>query len=255
MQQTMISKDKWIRRFRAQPNAGMRLFCFPYAGGSSVIYQGWQEAFPNLEISAIELPGHGVRFQETPLVRMEPIVDALVTALPLDRPYAFFGYSLGARVAFELTRRLRRDRRQEPLHLFAAASPAPHIIDEDPPKHLLPEPEFLAALRKLGGTPEEALNQPELMELVSKVLRADFAVLETYRCEPDAPLSCPLTVFGGHEDHEVPFEELEAWKIHTTGAFALRMFAGGHFFLRQERTALLSAVSGILSGGAASASV
>jgi medium-chain acyl-[acyl-carrier-protein] hydrolase len=161
-------------------------------------------------------------------------------------PFAFFGHSMGAGIAFELSRRLRRLGGIEPTHLFVSGRRAPHMPDADRPLHRLPDAEFIDELRRLNGTPAEVLDHPELMEMMLPLLRADFSVSETYTCEPRPSLSCPLTVFGGTRDHHAGPGTLEGWREHTVGRFDLRMFEGDHFFINTEQTQVLRALDGAL---------
>jgi len=157
-----------------------------------------------------------------------------------DLPFAFFGHSMGSLISFELARRLRRERQQEPIHLFVSGRSAPQLPDEEPPAHNLPEPEFLEELRRLNGTPKEALAYPELMQILIPILRADFSVCETYIYTEEPPLACPISAFGGTQDSDVSREDMEAWRRQTRASFTLRMFSGDHFFLHSAEEQLLT---------------
>jgi medium-chain acyl-[acyl-carrier-protein] hydrolase len=161
----------------------------------------------------------------------------------LMRPFAFFGHSMGALIGFELTRYLRCQGALLPMQLFVSAHRAPHLPDPKPPIYDLPDAQFLEELRLLNGMPGEVLENAELMELMLPLLRADFAIAETYAYTDDAPLSCPISAFGGLEDDEVSQEETAAWRKQTLNAFTLRMLPGDHFFLFKQRSALLQAIS------------
>jgi 4'-phosphopantetheinyl transferase len=145
---------------------------------------------------------------------------------------------MGALVAFELARRLRRDGRPGPRHLFVSGRMAPQFRKGDP-CHALPEPQFREELRRLGGTPHEVLEHPELMRVLVPMLRADFAVCETYVHNPAEPLDCPITAYGGLEDDAVRPDQLEGWAAHTRAGFHLRMLPGNHFFLHSAEARLL----------------
>jgi surfactin synthase thioesterase subunit len=136
-------------------------------------------------------------------------------------------------VSFELARRVRRQYGAHPVHLFVSAGRAPQVPHRGPPIHTLPEKEFLAELRRLNGTPSELLDHQELMEIMLPLLRADFAVYETYVYSSEPPLNCPISAFGGLQDDRVNDGELEAWRAQTSGSFSLQMFPGDHFFLNQ----------------------
>ncbi|MCI0529785.1 MAG: thioesterase domain-containing protein, partial [Nitrospira sp.] len=176
---------------------------------------------------------------------LSPLVQVIAQALfpYLDKPFAFFGHSMGALVSFELTRHLRRQYRLGPVHLFVSGHHAPQIPDPDPPVHTLPEPAFLEELSRLNGTPKEVLEHTELMHLMLPTLRADFAVCETYTYTTEPPLDCPISAYGGLQDLEVSRDSLEAWQVQTRTSFSLRMFPGDHFFLHTAQPLLLRVLS------------
>ena len=233
--------NPWINYVKPNPSASLRLFCFPCAGGNSYIFRPWSDRLPKtIEICPIELPGRGFQLKSTPFNQIEPLVKAIATAiLPyLNKPFAFFGHSMGGLVSFELARFIRREYNLETVHLFISGRRAPQVKDSKPPIHDLPQAEFIQELRKLNGTPEAVLNNDELMELLVPILRADFAVLENYNYAPEAPLNCPISVFGGLQDREVKLEELEAWREQTVGSFSLKMLSGDHFFIHSSQSLL-----------------
>lgn len=243
--------DSWIIRRKPSPQARLRLFCFPYAGGGVSIFRAWSDTLPaDVEVCPLQFPGRGTRLMEPPFTQLSPLVQALAEALfpLLDKPFAFFGHSLGALVSFELARRLRRQYAVQPVRLFISADRAPQIPNRDPAIHSLPEGEFLTELRRLKGTPTELLEDEEVMQIMLPVLRADFAVYETYRYSTEPPLNCPISAFGGLQDHRVNRGDLEAWRDHTGVSFSLTMFPGDHFYLNTTQPALLQALSQELPG-------
>ncbi len=211
----------------------LRLYCFPYAGGGTAVYRRWPELQESLDVVAVQLPGRERRLVEAPFRTVEPMVDSLAAALVAEprEPFAFFGHSLGALVAYEVARRLRAIGGPMPAHLLVSALRAPHLPRRVPELHDLPSDELREALRSYNGTPEDVLDNEELMALVEPTIRADFEAIETYRHRPEPPLSVPITVFGGTADPETTREELEAWRAHTTGAFRLYTLPGDHFFI------------------------
>jgi medium-chain acyl-[acyl-carrier-protein] hydrolase len=243
--------DSWIIRRKPSPQARLRLFCFPYAGGGVSIFRAWSDTLPaDVEVCPLQFPGRGTRLMEPPFTQLSPLVQAIAEALfpLLDKPFAFFGHSLGALVSFELARRLRRQYAVQPVRLFISADRAPQIPNRDPAIHSLPEGEFLTELRRLKGTPTELLEDEEVMQIMLPVLRADFAVYETYRYSTEPPLNCPISAFGGLQDHRVNRGDLEAWRDHTGVSFSLTMFPGDHFYLNTTQPALLQALSQELRG-------
>lgn len=241
------SNDGWIKRFRPRLEAQLRLFCFPYAGGGASVFRLWPEELPEgIEVCAVQLPGRESRWREEAFRRVDPLADAATEALSdrLGGSFAFFGHSMGAILAFEVARRLCRRGAPGPRHLFVSGRPAPRVEDTDPPIRDLPRDEFIDAVRAYSGTPEEVLQNEELMELVEPLLRADFSVSETYEYRPDPePLAVPITVFGGLQDEEVSPEDLEAWRLETRGEFRKHLLEGGHFFLHEKREEVLRVVS------------
>jgi medium-chain acyl-[acyl-carrier-protein] hydrolase len=198
-----------------------------------------------VEVLPVQLPGREARFREPAFTRLAPLVEALAGALRpyLDRPFAFFGHSMGALVAFELARRLRRGTGLQPVCLFASGCGAPQARDTETPIHTLPAAEFREELRRLDGTPREVLDNEELMDLLLPTLRADFALCETYTYTAGPPLDCPLNALGGLGDDTVSRRELAAWREQTTGPFRLRMLPGNHFFLHAAQRPLLQALT------------
>ena len=230
---------------KPNPKAKLRLFCFHHAGGGTLIFRNWaEELFPIAEVYLIQLPGRERRLSEPAFKRIEPLIEELKSAiLPhLNQPFAFFGYSMGSLIAFELTRHLRRDYQIYPQHLFVCAYRSPQLPKTKPPIHNLPDAEFLEELRSLNGTPEEILANDELMALLMPTLRADFAVIETYNYYDEPPLNCPVTAYGGLEGTEANREELAAWSSQTNHNFNLHMLPGNHFFINSARSQLLQLV-------------
>jgi medium-chain acyl-[acyl-carrier-protein] hydrolase len=229
------SDNRWIAYRKPNPAARLRLFCFHYAGGGASVFRDWQSSVPAaIEICPVQLPGRESRLRDPALTRVGPIIDTLPGVMEhlFDLPFAFFGHSMGTILSHELALRLRALGKPEPVHLLLSARRAPHRPEKDKPIHDLPEEEFKHELRELDGTPEAVLEHPELMELLSPVLRADFAVCETHVHTPEAPLATPISVFGGLGDEKVDRQDLEEWRQYTSGSFKMRMFAGNHFFLQ-----------------------
>lgn len=228
--------DRWIAFRKADPKAQLRLFCFPYAGAGALIFRKWSDGLPReVEVCPIQLPGRGTRLTEPPFTQLSCLIEALTRALVplLDKPFAVFGHSLGALIGFELARQIRRQYGVHPIRLFASAGRAPQIPHRAPPIHTLPDNEFLAELRRLNGTPRELLDHEELMEVMLPILRADFALYETYLYTTEPPLNCPISAFGGLQDRKVTASDLEEWRAQTSASFSLRMFPGDHFFLKE----------------------
>ena len=239
--------NPWLEYVHANPAAASRLFCFPYAGGSASIFRDWHGGpLAASEVCPIQLPGRERRFNERPIDRMPRLAKAIVEHLPQDKPFAFFGHSLGALVAFEVARELRRQSKTMPFHLFVSGAPAPQLCPHKAPRFNLGRDAFIAEIRKLGGTPEEALQSEELLELVLPVLRGDFAVIDTYVCRDEPPLSCPITALAGTRDEEVDQFEVMDWRSQTADRFDFQVFPGDHFFITEFGSRLRELVGSAL---------
>lgn len=178
---------------------------------------------------------------EAPFTRLGSLVETLERALHpyLDKPFAFFGHSMGALISFELARHLRRRSGVSPVHLLVSGARAPQRKDPFPPIHRLPDTGFVQQLRRLGGTPEDVLKNPEFMSLMLPTIRADFALCETYVHRFEPPLTCPISVYGGHQDSRVAYEDLLAWRYQTRSSFRVLVFPGRHFFLHTAEAAIV----------------
>jgi medium-chain acyl-[acyl-carrier-protein] hydrolase len=240
----MISTD-WLSRPRPDPSARLRLFCFPYAGGGDAIFRLWWQSLPDdVEVCAVRLPGRDARRATPPFSRLTPLVHALADALAgdLSRPYALYGHSAGARVAFELAREQRRRDLPAPALLAVSGRRAPHLPERDP-LHALSTDQLVSRLRRFGGTPEAVLREPELMALFLPIMRADLAVNEAEPHLSEPPLSCPIAAFGGTHDERCSPDELAAWRDHTTGPSSHSLFPGGHFFVNTATRDFLASLS------------
>jgi medium-chain acyl-[acyl-carrier-protein] hydrolase len=206
-----------------------------------------------MDVCPVELPGHGRRVSEPPVRDARELAAAISSALVpfLDVPFALFGHSMGALLAFEVAQTLRRRGAAEPECLFVSGRGAPQAPVERRRLSELPDAPFVDEVKKLNGTPPELFEDAELAELVLPILRADFALCESYRYEPLGPLTCPLVAFGGIEDAGVTRTSLLAWREQTTASFTLRMMPGDHFFIRTATTAVLDEVSSRLEAAAA----
>jgi medium-chain acyl-[acyl-carrier-protein] hydrolase len=226
----------------AKPSARVRVFCLPYAGGGATVFRSWnRELPPEIEAWPVQLPGRESRLTEAPFVRLPALIQALVSGLlpHLTMPFALFGHSMGALLAFELARELRARRAPPPERLLVSAHRAPHLPSPRLPIHGLPEEQFEQTIRDLRGTPDGVWDNLELRALVVPLLRADLELCETYAHQPESPLECPISAFGGRDDTDVTLRELEAWRDHTRAEFSLRVLPGSHFYLHSARATLL----------------
>ncbi|GLF93018.1 thioesterase II family protein [Streptomyces yaizuensis] len=237
--------DRWFVRHPSTEAPRLRLFCFPYAGGGGSAFREWSGCLPaGVELWAAQLPGRESRVAEPALRRMDPLVEALYEAvLPrLELPYAFFGHSMGALVAFELTRLLRRRGAPLPTRLLLGAFRAPQLPNPHIRIHHLPDEVLKTVLRK-EGTPRQVLESDELMRALLPTLRADLELCDTYQHREEQPLAVPLSVFGGHQDVRVGRGDLDSWRTQTAKTFRLVMLPGSHFFLHSSQDLLLAELS------------
>lgn len=244
MTTTPATPNPWFLRPRPNPQAKLRMFCLPYAGGGASAYVPWANLLPpSIELYAVQLPGRERRIREAAFTNSETLIAALVPQLLplLDQPFVLFGHSMGALLSFELTRALRRQGIQ-PRALLVTGHRAPQLPDKRRPVHALPEPELIDELRQMNGTPEEVLAHPELLELLIPIIRADFELCETYRYTSEPPLALPISAFGGLQDPLFSREELAGWREQTTATCTQRMLPGDHFFIHANRQALLQAI-------------
>lgn len=237
----------------AKEAPALRLFVFPHAGSGATPYRVLAPGLPPwVELHAILLPGRESLFTATPYRSMRPLTEALVSVLSpkLDLPFMFFGHSFGGHVAFAMARALRARGAAAPRALVVSSSRAPHLPLGRVPLHDLPRPRLLEELRRYGGTPAAVLANDELMDLFLPPLRTDLAIYETHAFEPEAPLSIPITAFGGRQDHATLPEQIDPWREHTSAAFTTRIFEGGHFYwLEQSKAAFVEALREVLVEG------
>ena len=244
---TKIPATPWIICPTPNPHACMRLFCLPHAGGGASTFRTWSSHLPqSVEVCRIQLPGRENRLREPPFSQISPLVELLAQVIEpyLSLPYVFFGHSVGALVAFELARQLRKSNHLRPAHLFVSGRRAPQIPDRGPPIHQLPDAEFVRELgRRFNGVPEAVRQDAELMNALRPMLRADIAIDESYVYANSEPLDSPMSAFGGLQDPIVSHDDLAAWRNQTRCTFTQRMFPGNHFFLQSAQALLLQAIS------------
>ncbi|HEY1348703.1 MAG TPA: thioesterase domain-containing protein [Ktedonobacteraceae bacterium] len=240
-----FASGEWVVRYRPNPQARLRLFCFPYAGGSAALFRSWLEGLPEqVEVCAIQLPGRETRLGEPACTRMAALMQGLLPAIMpyLDLPFAFYGHSMGALISFDLARRLRASVGRLPLCLYLAAYRAPHLPNPNIKIYHLPAEVFKVVLRA-DGIPDAILQNEELMQAMLPTLRADFELCDTYEYREEAPLACPFVIFGGEDDVRIRAEDLRAWPVHSSVPSRLSLLPGSHFFLHSAQEQLLAALS------------
>ena len=235
--------NKWISERNRVEGTRIRLFCLPHAGSGSAPFNAWKRSLPTfVELCPILLPGREIRLDETSYTDSDLLIHDMANALTgwLDKPYAIFGHSMGALLAFELAQSLRAKGLREPSYLFLSGRIASHLSQPHQPIHHLPHDEFIAELEaRYGGLPQEILQDRQVLEYFLPILRTDLTLIETHRYRELPPLACPVMVSAGTHDVTVSSESLAAWKNHTIGHFEVHRFAGGHFYLTGASRALL----------------
>lgn len=219
----------------------LRLYCLPYSGASAMVYVRWRRALPDwLQVCPLELPGRGMRMDE-PLQRdIKALAAQLAQEISRDlhTPYALFGHSLGGLLAFELAHALNVRNLPAPLALFASGTAGPASRDVSEYAVEKTDEQLIARLRELQGTAEEALANPELMQLMLPILRADFLLCGSFSYGERQPLGMPIHVFGGKQD-SVRADQLLDWQLEADSGFSLDLFDGHHFFIVQHESAVL----------------
>jgi surfactin synthase thioesterase subunit len=235
----------WIRRFHRASQTSARLACFPHAGGAASFYFPISKLLsPAIEVLAIQYPGRQDRRQEPCIEDIGLLADEILTALRLwlDRPLALFGHSMGALLCFEVAQRLERKATGAPLVAVVSGRRAPsrpraenvHQRDDDG---------VVAELRRLGGTDSKFLADQELLRASLPTIRSDYKATETYFHRQVPKLSCPITALVGDRDPNTTIDEARAWGEHTTGPFDLRVFPGGHFYLKDHQQDVIRLVA------------
>jgi surfactin synthase thioesterase subunit len=245
-----IAPERWLRTLLPAPDCTLRLFCLPHAGGTASFYAPLAAALGRLpssgavELVAIQYPGRHERFGEPCFEDLRELAAAVAEVLAPHAsaaPFALFGHSMGATVAFEAALLLEAQG-SVAATLYASGRTAPGT----PPKQ--PEPtddlSLVKNLRRMGVTDSRVLTDPDLLELVLPAIRADYAAVRDYRFQGGPNLACPITALVGDEDEFVSVEDAQAWQLHTEGEFELRVFPGGHFFIAEHSAALAGLITG-----------
>jgi surfactin synthase thioesterase subunit len=246
-----MSAGDWLLTPVHGDQGSLRLFCFPHAGGGASAYWPWIGALGSrVEVAPVQLPGRETRRTAPPFCNWNELVEGLIQGLAVffEPPFAFFGHSFGAFVAFEVARELAGRGVPTTECLLVSAARAPQLRDPDLSIGRLPDADFIDRLRRLNGIPEQVLETKELLEIFLPTIRGDLALLDEYRYRDDPPLTCPIVAFGGVDDKKVSRQDLEAWAKQTSNRFTTRCFPGGHFFLTTARDSLLRAIQEQLEG-------
>jgi pyochelin biosynthesis protein PchC len=239
---------QWIRCFHASPDSDMRLVCFPHAGGSATYYFPMSRALaPAIEVLALQYPGRQDRRLEKCIDSIPDLANRIYGVLKsrVEPPFAYFGHSMGATLAFEVARRFQL-RPPGPVRIFASGRCAPSRRRAGEPIHLRDDAGLLAELRRGGATDPRVLDDEDLRAAILPMARSDYKAIETYACAPGAQLDCPITVLVGDCDPQVTIDEAAAWGEHSAGGSDLHVFPGGHFYLEACQEDVIATISATL---------
>lgn len=240
------SASRWLRRPRPVAHPRLRLVCLPHCGGTAGAFYGWTATLPaDVELVAVQYPGRQDRFGEPCLRHMGELADGVTQALLplLDRPVALFGHSMGAALAYEVTLCLETRYRARPQQLFVSGRASPTCPEKGRDLYLRDDAAMLAGLVELGGLDQAVIADPELLALLMPSFRADLRLIETYRPHDIRPVTVPVTAYTGDADPGVPVTGVAAWADLAAGGFDVRVFPGGHFYLVDQESELVSDVS------------
>ncbi len=236
---------------RDGPGTKRNLIFFHFAGGSAYYFRGWATKITEgTSVYAMQLPGRECRSAEAFVLSIHEVVDELVGAMTklLQKPCIFFGHSMGSLIAFELSKKLKKDFNIEPNYLILSGKNSPQLPINEKTYHLSDE-DFIRKLAQYEGTPKIVLNDPELMKHFLPRLRADSHILDTYVYNNEYLLSCPFWVIAGEQDVLTNKEGLLAWQNLTSGRFIMDMYSGGHFFITENQTEIVDRINVILENG------
>lgn len=225
----------------------INLFCLTFAGGNKYSYRLFSEKAPSfLNIITLEYPGRGSRMKEKLISDLNLLIDDLYDQvkdkLGTDR-YAFYGHSMGGLAAYLLTLKLLKTNDKQPEHLFITGTTGPSAPSRlENPRHLLAKPEFINAVRELGGMPDEILESEELLEYLEPILRNDFKAIETYKYQDNTPLNLPFTVITGISE-DIKTDDILLWQRETSLKVDFKQLPGRHFFILEQSDQILKVIA------------
>lgn len=234
--------SNWLYCPTPRQEAQMRLFCFPYAGGSPFMFRTWAARLPeHIEIVAVCLPGRNSRVREAAFSEWVSLLEATEAALVpyFDKPFVLFGHSLGALIAYELAQTF------QPQYLLISGRRSPHTPERKPPMYSCPGSAFIERLREMNGISSEVLADSKLMTVLEPMIRADIKLAETWKLTERQPLDVPIAAFCGLEDNIDTVEDMQGWERYTRREFSLYTFPGDHFFLHTAEEILLETISNL----------
>lgn len=218
-------------------NQKIQIFLLHFAGGSCYSFDFLKnDIHSNFEYHALELPGRGKRNHESHLViKTAAVLDYVSQIKKLrnkNQPYIIYGHSMGATLGLAVTKKM--EEHSDPPHiLIVSGNPGPGASFNDKERHTLSDPEFKQELRSLGGVPEEILEDEDLYNYFSPIMRADFEILEKNK-HSEIGLVVNTAIFAIMGDQEETVAEIENWKMYTSNKFEHQVLPGNHFFIHSQ---------------------
>lgn len=227
-----------------------RLIMFPYAGGGASVFRKWGKLFSNIRLYAVQYPGRENRMSEEPIKDFDILINEvfknLIKIIDDDRPYYLFGHSLGTKLVYELTLRIMNDSMKKPSGIIVSGGKAPCFKEENPIYHL-DDIDFIKGINRYSGTPEEIIQNIEIMKIFLPMLRADFMMDETYQRKEIEKIDIPILGLMGTDDEEFKIEELKKWEEYTTKDFKYRYIEGGHMFINTNTELVAKEISSFIN--------
>jgi surfactin synthase thioesterase subunit len=218
----------------------IKLFFLPYAGGSASVFLNWKRGLNQaIDIKPLELAGRGKRIHEPFYESVDEAATDIFKAISMEAgegKYAIYGHSMGTILAYEVSKKIKAAKLNEPQHIFFSGRNSPDILSTTKDMHNLSDDDFIEAVLDYGGTNKEIFENEDLKIMFLPILRADFEMLEKYRFQyDDFKLHCNITVLNGKEDRLVSFEDIKKWEAITHGSCRFYEFLGGHFFINNYK--------------------
>ncbi|MDK4501207.1 thioesterase domain-containing protein [Fusobacterium necrophorum] len=227
-----------------------RLIMFPYAGGGTSVFRKWEKLFCDVRLYAVQYPGRENRMSEEPIkdfdILLNEVFKNLIKIIDDDRPYYLFGHSLGTKLVYELTLRIMNDSMKKPSGIIVSGGKAPCFKEENPIYHL-DDIDFIKGINRYSGTPEEIIQNIEIMKIFLPMLRADFMIDETYQRKEIEKIDIPILGLMGTDDKELKIEELKKWEEYTTKDFKYRYIEGGHMFINTNTELVAKEISSFIN--------
>ncbi|GAB3892835.1 alpha/beta fold hydrolase [Kibdelosporangium lantanae] len=228
----LARQTRWVARPRPTDDARLRMFCFPHVGAGGAAFNSWLDKLPSdVDVCAIRLPGRENRLREPLMDDWRAVMAGVQEALEpmLDLPFVVVGHCSGSVLAYEFARRLT----VSPEMVILSSTDGPSVRRIDDPLHVLSQRELLERVVEFGGMNKQVLDDPDLMAMFERILRADYQVIERLEYTPGAPLDTPITVIGGRNDEFVTAQGMAAWAEATTREFSLHLVDAGHYILAE----------------------